>query len=197
MKRAEDSKFHFLSDCGSTTSRNETSPSLKGVTTFHSFHSSQVEESDHAPWCESILGGPCDCEPEGTETENKNPMRTTRDLITELTTYAEGAAAACLVVAFRDKNEFCYADDLDDDPLERLCDLMEAGGKPVGLVRASIVSGDLEVSARPLAEHAEHPDITDWLGRVAQQLVRGGFDMRIIHGPTLAKRLAEKTEVER
>src|SRR5213594_3227724 len=39
MKREEDLNFHFLSNCGSTTLRNETSHSLKGVNAFHSFHS--------------------------------------------------------------------------------------------------------------------------------------------------------------
>jgi hypothetical protein len=91
--------------------------------------------------------------------------RSTRDLIRELCAEAARAESAALVVAVGYHTDF--VDHADPDPLTRLNQLLQSGGRPVGILVVQTVNGEPRFSARALQECADEEWIGRYLGAVA------------------------------
>ena len=85
--------------------------------------------------------------------------RTTRDLIRELCAEAARMESAALVVAVGYHTDFVHH--ADPDPLMRLNQLLQSGGRPVGILAVQTVNGEPRFSTRALQECADE----EWVGR--------------------------------
>ena len=91
--------------------------------------------------------------------------RTTRDLIRELCAEAVRLEAAALVVAVGRHTALVHH--AESDPLTRLNQLLQSGGRPVGILGYRTVHGETRCSARPLQECAGEAWVTRYLQAVA------------------------------
>lgn len=91
--------------------------------------------------------------------------RTTRDLIRELCTEAARQESAALVVAVGNHTDLVYY--ADPDPLMRLHQLLQSGGRPVGIVAFRTVEGKTRWMARPIEECADEAWVPASLRAVA------------------------------
>jgi hypothetical protein len=64
--------------------------------------------------------------------EERNTMRSTKDLVDELHDSAPKASQVCIVVGFEKNCEMVWS--TDPEPLQKLNRLVEAGGIPLGLI---------------------------------------------------------------
>jgi hypothetical protein len=91
--------------------------------------------------------------------------RTTRDLIRELCTEAVRLEAAALVVAVGRYTALVHH--AEPDPLTRLNQLLQSGGRPVGILGYRTVHGETRCSTRPLHECAGEAWVIRYLQAVA------------------------------
>lgn len=91
--------------------------------------------------------------------------RTTRDLIRELCTEAARQESAALVVAVGHHTDLVYF--ADPDPLTRLNQLLQSGGRPIGILAYHTVAGETQWSVHPLQECAGEPWVPAYLQAVA------------------------------
>jgi len=91
--------------------------------------------------------------------------RTTRDLIRELCAEAARTESAALVVAVGHHTDLVHY--ADPDPLTRLNQLLQSGGRPVGILVAQTVNGEPRFSARALQECADEEWVGQYLDAVA------------------------------
>ncbi len=106
--------------------------------------------------------------------------RTTRDLIRELCTEAQRQESAALVVAFRSHTDLVYF--ADPNPLTRLNQLLQSGGRPVGILAYRSVAGETRWSVRPLQECADEPWVSSYLQAVAAVEAAAGMTGRVLAG---------------
>lgn len=97
-------------------------------------------------------------------------MRTTADLIKELTKESPKFIYLNLVVGFEDECKFVEA--RESEPLKKLNTLVKAGGEPigfVGLLKAAMQGSKLtiRVMARPVREYESDPKIKRVLDKVS------------------------------
>ena len=90
--------------------------------------------------------------------------RTTRDLIRELCTEAGRHESAALVVAMARHTAFVH--NADPAPLQRLNQLLQSGGCPVGILTHHTVGGEPRCHARALREWADEPWVDRYLAAV-------------------------------
>ena len=91
--------------------------------------------------------------------------RTTRDLIRELCAEAARKESAALVVAVGHHTDLVQF--ADPDPLTRLNQLLESGGRPVGILAYRTIAGETRWSTRPLQECADEAWVPPYLEAVA------------------------------
>ena len=96
--------------------------------------------------------------------------RTTRDLIQELCAEGNRLELAALVVAVGHHTDLVYH--ADPDPLTRLNHLLQAGGRPVGIIGYRTSDGKARFSTRPLQECADEA----WVARYLQAVVEAVFE---------------------
>jgi hypothetical protein len=99
--------------------------------------------------------------------EENEKQRATADLIDELRECARKASQTALVVGFEAHTEFVWND--DDKPLEKLNDLVEQGGEPVGMIGFTLEKGKGKFHVRPLAEYAGEDWVKDYLLALVSQ----------------------------
>jgi hypothetical protein len=97
-------------------------------------------------------------------------MRTTKDLIEELRSRAEGAFVAGIVVGFENKTEFVWAN--APDALGDLNALVEHGGEPVALCRMDKAEGVVNYSLQPLEEYANQSWLNGYLDALGTTFVK-------------------------
>lgn len=97
-------------------------------------------------------------------------MRTTKNLIEELRSKAEGAFVAGIVVGFEQKTEFVWVN--APDPLGDLNALVEHGGEPIALCRMDKAEGALNYSLQPLEEYANQGWVNGYLDALGTGVVK-------------------------
>ena len=103
---------------------------------------------------------------------SENKQRTTADVIKELEAEAALCRSVALAVGFEHTTLFIFFD--EDNKLEKLNEMIEMGGEPVGLLMShSDKEGHVtSIAGRPLDEYAEEP----WAQDYVEALVDGMFD---------------------
>jgi len=103
--------------------------------------------------------------------------RTTRDLIRELCAEAARHESAALVVAVGHHTALVHS--ADPDPLTRLNQLLQSGGRPMGILGYRTVAGETRRSACPLQECADEVWVPRYLQAVAAaEAAAGATDVR-------------------
>ena len=101
--------------------------------------------------------------------------RTTKDLIEEMNVDAlaiklegEHSVGVQLVVGFENNSEFVSHD--DPDALKKLNDMVQRGGKPIGMITMIKGKGALNIKTKPLQEYADDEHIEGFLTRLAHSV---------------------------
>jgi len=95
-----------------------------------------------------------------------SPRRTTRDLIAELGTAAEGVDLAALVVGFAERTEFVWSHDAG--PHATLKEKMALGGEPIAL----IVHDGRKLKAWAIQEHRDDGWVEGYVQGIAAGLLK-------------------------
>ncbi len=97
--------------------------------------------------------------------------RGTRDLIEELNRESKQFNLVALVVGFEKRSDFVYAS--DENSLEKLNGLLEAGGEPIGLIGITLDKNVGIIRVRALQEYEDQEWVKGYLGELVATIGQG------------------------